>query len=443
MLGDRRLDVVGRDDHRVDRRSAHRSAAAARRRPRDGACPPRRADGRELARPLVRLRRGAARRPRRLEQDRRDVVVAAAAVRGLDQRLRARRRGRRGAARRISSIVVAVDHRREAVASRAGRRRPAAASTANASTSTSGSVPSARVITERCGCTSASLGRQLAAPHELGDERVVVGQLLELVVAQQVGARVADVAEGDAPSGSTSATVIVVPMPGRSRRRSTRARGRAGSPPGSAPTTRRSPPPLASASLERAGGERRGDLAGLRAAHAVGDAKSGGAHDVRVLVAGAACGPGRSGAAYAADPHGSNLRSVSPTRTTSPGVEPALARQADAVHERAVRRADVLDVDAVAARLEARVARRGVLVVRQRDVVVAAAADASAAASRASTTSPSSSAGLATRRAGRARARSAAGSGPRRPPAAAPRIIDSCGRRRSRAAERTIRQMKR
>ena len=58
------------------------------------------------------------------------------------------------------------------------------------------------------------LRRQLAAPDQLGDERMVVGQLLEPVVAQQVGARVADVAEGRrCPSSSTSATVIVVPMP--------------------------------------------------------------------------------------------------------------------------------------------------------------------------------------------------------------------------------------
>ena len=35
---------------------------------------------------------------------------------------------------------------------------PARASTVNASTSTSGSVPTARVITERCGCVSASDG---------------------------------------------------------------------------------------------------------------------------------------------------------------------------------------------------------------------------------------------------------------------------------------------
>ena len=55
------------------------------------------------------------------------------------------------------------------------------------------------MITERCGWTSASCGRELAAPDELGDERVVVGQLLEPVVAQQVGARVADVADRDRP----------------------------------------------------------------------------------------------------------------------------------------------------------------------------------------------------------------------------------------------------
>ena len=45
------------------------------------------------------------------------------------------------------------------------------------------------------------LGRELAAAHELGDERVVVGQLLELLVAQPVGARVADMADRDLPVG--------------------------------------------------------------------------------------------------------------------------------------------------------------------------------------------------------------------------------------------------
>ena len=51
---------------------------------------------------------------------------------------------------------------------------PSCASTANVSTSTSGSVPSARVITERCGWCSASSGESLPRAHELGDERVVV-----------------------------------------------------------------------------------------------------------------------------------------------------------------------------------------------------------------------------------------------------------------------------
>ena len=43
------------------------------------------------------------------------------------------------------------------------------------------------------------LRRQASAPHEVGDERVVLGQLLELAVADPVGARIADVADRDAP----------------------------------------------------------------------------------------------------------------------------------------------------------------------------------------------------------------------------------------------------
>ena len=41
------------------------------------------------------------------------------------------------------------------------------------------------------------LRRQPAGADQLGDERVVVGQLVDLVVADQVGARVADVADRD------------------------------------------------------------------------------------------------------------------------------------------------------------------------------------------------------------------------------------------------------
>ena len=60
------------------------------------------------------------------------------------------------------------------------------------------------------------LGGELSPAHELGDQRVVVGQLLELAVAQHVCARVADVPERHAVASSTSATVIVVPMPATS-----------------------------------------------------------------------------------------------------------------------------------------------------------------------------------------------------------------------------------
>ena len=52
-------------------------------------------------------------------------------------------------------------------------------------------------MTERCGWISASSGESLPLRDELGDERVVVGQLLDLLVADQIGARVADVAERD------------------------------------------------------------------------------------------------------------------------------------------------------------------------------------------------------------------------------------------------------
>jgi hypothetical protein len=43
------------------------------------------------------------------------------------------------------------------------------------------------------------LGRELAASHQLADERVVLGELLEAAVADEVRARVADVADRDNP----------------------------------------------------------------------------------------------------------------------------------------------------------------------------------------------------------------------------------------------------
>ena len=83
--------------------------------------------------------------------------------------------------------------------STAGRRRPPAASMLHVSTSTSSSAPSGARDDAALRVARGLVGRERAAAHELADQRVVVGELLQRAVAQQVGARVADVAEGDAP----------------------------------------------------------------------------------------------------------------------------------------------------------------------------------------------------------------------------------------------------
>ena len=59
-------------------------------------------------------------------------------------------------------------------------------------------TPSARVSTWRCGWPRAAFSRDLAAPHQLRHQRVVVGQLADLAAAHQVGAAVADVGQRDA-----------------------------------------------------------------------------------------------------------------------------------------------------------------------------------------------------------------------------------------------------
>ena len=56
------------------------------------------------------------------------------------------------------------------------------------------------------------LGRQAAGAHQVGDERVVLGQLLEPAVAQAVGARVAHVPDRDL-SALDDRRGDVVPMP--------------------------------------------------------------------------------------------------------------------------------------------------------------------------------------------------------------------------------------
>ena len=240
------------------------------------------------------------------------------------------------------------------------------------------------------------LGRELAAAHELGDERVVVGQLLELAVAQQVGARVADVADRRrCRRPATSATVIVVPIPEAAASLSARSWTRRFAAWISSTTTLLGAPGRVERRVSRSalGGERRGDLAGLGAAHPVGDREERRVADVGVLVVPALA------AGVRARPTPARSSSLEPqVGLADPddvaGGEAALARQPDPVDERAVRRADVLDVDAVAARLEAGVVRRGVLVALEREVVVAAAPDASARSSRSRRRPPRSSAGL-------------------------------------------------
>src|SRR5215204_5884172 len=72
--------------------------------------------------------------------------------------------------------------------------------------------------------------------------------------------------------------------------------------------------PVGAGLPERGGGEPRGDLAGLRAAHPIGDREHRRLDDVGVLVV-APLAPRMCGEP---DVHASNLRSVSPTRITSP-----------------------------------------------------------------------------------------------------------------------------
>ena len=247
------------------------------RRPRDGACLPRPA--RHASRARVsrssRLARGGSLRRRSSTTSNRIAVMLSSPPPRFAAWISAFAPGVEVvavAAARSRSIVVARRPSSRARREQSRKTSPGCGATANASTSTSGSVPSARVITERCGCTSASPRRQLAAPHELGDERVVVGQLLELVVAQEVGARVADVAERDDAvrrlderdrhrrphargAGVVDRALVHAPVRllDQLRRRAARRRR------------------SRSRSLQRGGGERRGELAGLRAAHAVGD----------------------------------------------------------------------------------------------------------------------------------------------------------------------------
>ena len=161
------------------------------------------------------------------------------------------------------------------------------------------------------------LGRQPAAPHELGDERVVVGELLEVSVAEPVGTRVSDVADRHA--------AVVHDRHGHRRAHPRRGRVLVGACEHAAVGLLDQLDHLLlgralgdAVVLERRGGQARGDLSGARAAHSVRDREQRRPLDVRVLVV-PPLAPGVGGGRVGADPHTSYLRSVSPTRTTSPG----------------------------------------------------------------------------------------------------------------------------
>src|SRR6266516_6757642 len=163
------------------------------------------------------------------------------------------------------------------------------------------------------------LWRELAAADELCHERVILGQLLELAVADQVGARVADVTDPHA-----------VAVHERDRHR--RAHARDGCVVGlalvDAPVCLLDQsvdplPAVASAVArivaERCRSEARGDLAGLRAADSVGHGEERRLADVGVLVEPAPA-PGIRGGRASPESQSSYLNSVSPIRTMSPGV---------------------------------------------------------------------------------------------------------------------------
>ena len=107
---------------------------------------------------------------------------------------------------------------------------PGCVGTAITSTATSASVPSARVMTERCGWLARLVRREPAGADELGDERVVFGQLLERAVAEEIRAGVAHVARSRPGRPRRARRSSSCPSPRRTRRQP-RARTRCGSRP--------------------------------------------------------------------------------------------------------------------------------------------------------------------------------------------------------------------
>ena len=176
------------------------------------------------------------------------------------------------------------------------------------------------MITERCGCVSASSGAQLAAADELGDERVVVGELLQ-----------------PSPPGSGRRANR---RRGRSRLRRPRRARRSSSSPSPRPrgprslarktrrfassisaATRASPPapsfPLSCKRRRRPGSKRPRPPSRRPCRRRPRTAAA--ARRTRPRCAGASPAVGERRCARRLQPHSSYLRSVSPTRITSPG----------------------------------------------------------------------------------------------------------------------------
>jgi len=158
---------------------------------------------------------------------------------------------------------------------------------------------------------------QLSRARELGDERVVLGDLLERAVTEAVRARVADVPERDPalvderqregrPHSGERQVLLRLLVDATVRGLDQRVD----------PLLARPLPVLAF--LQRLRGEPRGHLSGLRSAHPVRDREKGRFADEDVLVVPpAAAGIGLGDELEQG--HRSNLKSLSPILTMSPG----------------------------------------------------------------------------------------------------------------------------
>ncbi len=169
----------------------------------------------------------SCRRPRavvlaKAEEHHRDVVLAAALVRGLDQRGggrppgSGRRAGCSRCRRRRSCPVRPSEHSRYT--------SPSRAVCVWASTSTSDSGPSARVMIERCGWFSAASAVSCPLRWSSATSEWSWVSCSSVAVAQPVGAAVAHVADAQALAPRPSPPSAWCPCPGARRRSATSRR---------------------------------------------------------------------------------------------------------------------------------------------------------------------------------------------------------------------------